>query len=105
MTGRGELDETRITGRLPNLDIEITHRRLPGEDAEQLLIAMRATPSFEAFGHFLEGSRPMLAMMLAANPFLAAWTQMARAIWGPFLPPGFLPGAPPRTPPGDNKTT
>lgn len=90
MTGR-ELDETRISGRLPHLDIEITHRRLPGEEAEQLLIAMRATPSFAAFGQVLEAGRPMLAMMLAANPFLAAWMRMARAAWGPFLPPGILP--------------
>jgi hypothetical protein len=85
MTGR-ELDETRISGRLPNLDIEITHRRLPGEEAEQLLIAMRATPSFEAFGRFLEAGRPMMAMMLAANPFLAAWMRMMEAAWGPLLP-------------------
>lgn len=90
MTAR-EPDETRIHGRLPNLDIEITHRRLPGEEAEQLLIAMRATPSFEAFGRFLEAGRPMMAMMLAANPFLASWTRMIEAAWGPFLPPSLRP--------------
>jgi hypothetical protein len=92
VTGR-ELDETRIRGRLPNLDIEITHRRLAGEEAEQLLIAMRATPSFEAFGHFLEAGRPMLTMMLAANPFFAAWLRMLQATWGPFLPPSARPPA------------
>jgi hypothetical protein len=91
MTGRA-LDETRLSGRLPALDIEITHRRLPGEEAEQLLIAMRATPSFEAFGRFLEAGRPMLAMMLAANPFVAAWMRMMEAAWGPLLPPALRPG-------------
>jgi hypothetical protein len=100
MTGR-ELDETRISGRLPHLDIEITHRRLPGEEAEQLLIAMRATPSFAAFGQVLEAGRPMLATMLAANPFFAAWMRMAQAVWGPFLPSGILPEEPDRLPDGD----
>jgi hypothetical protein len=40
------MDETRITGRLPGLDIEIAHRTEP--EAEILAISLRATPSFEA---------------------------------------------------------
>ena len=46
--------ETRATARLPGLDIEILHRRSPDGDAEQISINLRATPSFEAFGGFLE---------------------------------------------------
>ena len=55
---------TGATARLPGLEVEIIHRRLPGADAEQLSINLQAVPSFEAFGQFLQ----------AANPF-AFWAQ------------------------------
>ena len=45
-----EVDATTATAHLPGLDIEIVHRRLPDGDAEQILISLQATPSFEAFG-------------------------------------------------------
>jgi hypothetical protein len=51
-------DETRATARLPGLDIEIVHRRSPEGDAEQISINLRAVPSFEAFGRFLETANP-----------------------------------------------
>jgi hypothetical protein len=72
-------DETRVTGRLPNLDIEVTHRR--EADSEHIMIALRATPSIEAFGRFLE-LNPMLPF-LAMNPFFAAMQRF----WAPFLSP------------------
>jgi hypothetical protein len=56
---------TRATARLPGLEVEIIHRRLPGADAEQLSINLQAVPSFEAFGQFLQ----------AANPF-AFWLRL-----------------------------
>lgn len=65
---------TRATARLPGLEIEIIHRRLPGADAEQLSINLQAVPSFEAFGQFLQ----------AANPF-AFWAQAAKLVWFPWL--------------------
>ena len=65
---------TRATARLPGLEVEIIHRRLPGADAEQLSINMQAVPSFEAFGQFLQ----------AANPF-AFWAQAAKLVWFPWL--------------------
>jgi len=64
---------TRATARLPGLEIEIVHRR-PDDRAEQISINLQATPSFEAFGRFLE----------AANPF-AFWLQAVQMAWQPWL--------------------
>src|SRR5690606_32411681 len=46
---RAVMDETRATAQLPSLDVEILHRRLPEEQAEQLAISLKATPSFGEF--------------------------------------------------------
>src|SRR5215208_2091397 len=46
-----EYDETRATARLPNLDIEILHRRPWEGNEERLMVTLRAVPSFEALGH------------------------------------------------------
>jgi hypothetical protein len=73
-THESDVDATRATARLPGLDIEIVHRRLPEDDAEQISINLTATPSFEAFGAFLE----------AANPF-AFWAEAMRLAWFPWL--------------------
>ena len=69
-----DFDETRATGRLPNLDIEIVHRRARHEDAEQISISLRATPSLAAFAQFLESANPMLM-----------WMRMMRLAWSPWL--------------------
>jgi hypothetical protein len=76
------MDETRATARLPHLDIEIRHRRLPDEQAEQLAIRLEATPSFEAFAEFLErqGQWPWLALRA-----WLLWAQWAHAAWQPWL--------------------
>jgi len=44
-----EYDETRATARLPNLDIEILHRRPWEGNEEHLMVTLRALPSFEAW--------------------------------------------------------
>jgi hypothetical protein len=69
-----EDNTTRATARLPGLDIEIIHRRSLNADAEQISINLQATPSFEAFGRFLE----------TANPF-ALWAQAVQMAWLPWL--------------------
>jgi hypothetical protein len=69
-----EDNTTRATARLPGLDIEIIHRRSHNDEAEQLSINLRAMPSFEAFGRFLE----------TANP-LAFWAQAVQMAWLPWL--------------------
>jgi hypothetical protein len=76
------MDETRAVAHLPSLDIEILHRELTDEDAEQLLIRLRARPSFEALAHWLDAPGP--ASWLALNPFIA-WQQAALALWAPWL--------------------
>ena len=73
MSGQhSEDDTTRATARLPGLDIEIVHRRVPG--AEQISLHLQALPSFEAFGRFLDN----------ANPF-AMWAEAAQLMWLPWL--------------------
>lgn len=67
---RGDLEETRATARLPGLDIDIVHRRLPGGEAEQLAITLQAMPSFESLGRLL----------VLANPFVF-WSEVARLVW------------------------
>jgi hypothetical protein len=77
------MDETHAVAHLPNLDIEILHRQLPEECAEQLLISLHARPSFEAFGRWLDAAGAA-SPCLALNPFLA-WQQAALALWAPWL--------------------
>ena len=66
--------ETRAVARLPNLDIEIRHRRPVDDDGELILISLRATPSFEAFGRFLDASTP-----------LVFWMRLMQMAWSPWL--------------------
>jgi hypothetical protein len=83
------MEETTALARLPNLDIEIRHRRMPEEGGESLSISLRATPSFRAMGDYLDAYGPQLF-----NPF-AFWLtafQAAQTFWAPFLPmTRFLP--------------
>ena len=65
-----EIDATRASAHLPGLDIDIIHRQSPNGDWEQISINLRATPSFESFGHFAE----------VADPF-TLWAQAARMMW------------------------
>jgi hypothetical protein len=69
-----EDNTTRATARLPGLDIEIIHRRSLNDEAGQISINLRAMPSFEAFGRFLE----------TANPF-SLWAQAVQMAWLPWL--------------------
>jgi hypothetical protein len=65
-----QLDETRATAHLPNLAIEIRHRRLPEEGAELLAISLKATPDFEQALGLLDPAR-LMALWLGLNPWLA----------------------------------
>ena len=77
------MDETRAVARLPHLDLEIVHRRLPEQQAEQLAISLRASPSFDAFERHLEAQTPFWPW-LALNPFLL-WQHMLLQAWRPWL--------------------
>ena len=73
-----DYDETRVIARLPRLDIEILHRRPWQGDEEQMVITVRAVPSFGAFARFWE----------AANP-LVFWARLMQVAWSPWI--GALP--------------
>ena len=88
-----EDNTTRATARLPGLAIEIVHRKPPDGGAEQISINLQATPSFEAFGRFVE----------AANPFLF-WAQAAQIAWLPWIEAARTLTAPWGTPVGSRKS-
>lgn len=62
-------EDTRVTGRLPGLEIEVRHRNDPAEGAEYLAVTLKATPSLDAVSLWLDPYR----MALAMNPWLAVW--------------------------------
>jgi hypothetical protein len=75
------LDETRAVARLPHLDVAITHRRMPEENAELLEISLRAVPNFDAAATLLDPFRltdpaRLLATWATFNPWLA-WLKLA----------------------------
>jgi len=86
------MDETKAVARLPNLDIEIHHRRASDEGAEYLSISLRATPSFRAMAEHLDAHALQLF-----NPMMFWLTafQAAQEFWAPFLPVArYLPAPP-----------
>ena len=74
------MDETRAVARLPHLDVEIVHRRLADQEAEQLAISLRATPSFDAFQRHLEAHAPFWPWLV---PGLAAHAAAGMAVVAP----------------------
>jgi hypothetical protein len=80
------LDETRAVARLPHLDVEIHHRRLPEENAELLTISLRAVPNLDAAAALLDPFRltdpaRLLRAWATFNPWLA-WLQLAQPAAG-----------------------
>ena len=67
-------DVTRATARLPGLQIDIRHRRLPDGEGERMSINLQAVPSFEAFSQAVE----------TANPF-TLWAQAVQMMWLPWF--------------------
>jgi hypothetical protein len=76
------MDEIQAVAHLPNLAIEIHHRRAPEEAAEYLSISLRATPSFHAMAEHLDAHALQLF-----NPMMFWLTafQAAQEFWAPFL--------------------
>lgn len=77
------MDELRAVAELPHLNVEITRRRAAADDADELLISVRAAPSFSAVGDYLRG--PAMWPMLAMTPVLFWQQAMAQALM-PWLP-------------------
>lgn len=92
-----EIDTTRASAHLPNVDIEIVHRRAPDSDCEQILISMQAVPSFDAFGRFLKGANPF---SLWAESTRLAWLFWADAARLAMLPLSLITSLPPPSPKG-----
>ena len=65
-------DDTRATAKLPNLEIEIWHRKAPDEGAEYLSLTLRATPDLDTAIAWLDPVRMMQAWA-SLNPWLAMW--------------------------------
>ncbi|MEM7058347.1 MAG: hypothetical protein AAF557_12210 [Pseudomonadota bacterium] len=89
------MDDTKITAKLPHLDVEMTRTEPSDGQPEVITLKMTATPSLEAFSDHLSklpmmgpfGSPEMLApwMSPATNPVMA-WANMIQTAWAPFLP-------------------
>jgi len=77
------MDETRAVAELPQLNIEVVRRRARAADADELLISLRAAPSFEAVGDYLRGPAVWPWLMMA--PVLI-WQQAMRQALTPWLP-------------------
>ena len=89
------MTETKMNAALPNLDVEILHRRLPDQNAEVMTISLKATPSFEAVTGLLPpllsaqfGSLPAMQPMMQPMMLWARWTE---AMWRPWLQLAGLP--------------
>jgi hypothetical protein len=73
-----QVDEIKAVAHLPNLDVEIAHRRYV--DGEMLAISLRATPSFAAVSRWLKTANPLLFW---ANAVEAAWAPWLKALAAP----------------------
>ena len=78
------MDETKLTARLPNLEVEIIRREDAAANAEMLTLNFRAVPSFEAFGRYLLGPVSAAKPLAEAGP-LGLWFDLWRQAWTPWL--------------------
>jgi hypothetical protein len=88
-----EPEAVTATAHLPGLDIEIVHRRAPDEDVEQISVTLKAVPSFEAFGPYLEAANPFAVWAQAMQLAWLPWLKAARAVSLPYVTPLPKPGA------------
>ncbi|GAB2900911.1 hypothetical protein GCM10027093_42020 [Paraburkholderia jirisanensis] len=76
--------QTKLTAHLPTVDVEITRRDLPEQNAQAVTIHITATPSFDAAANWL--MQPQWFMPLSMFPApLMMWADMMR-VWQPWLP-------------------
>lgn len=74
------MDQTIITGNLPNMTVEISHRSDPEAGAELMTIHLRATPDFQS-------ALPLLGGLSHLSPLFAPmtlWTEMLEAWAAPW---------------------
>jgi hypothetical protein len=76
------MEPTKITARLPGVDVEISKQAFPERNAETMSIHITATPSFEAASRWL-----LAAALFPLAPAWFAWAGLFQA-WRPVDPPG-----------------
>ncbi|MEK0082623.1 hypothetical protein [Benzoatithermus flavus] len=79
------VDETRAVAKLPHVDIEIRHRKVPEEGAEYLSISLKASPDLDSVAAFLDPFRladpgRLFAAWASFNPWLSLANPFA--FWG-----------------------
>lgn len=101
------MDETKLTGALPNMTVEITHGTADDGSAEHLTIHLTATPNLQSalplFGGLLQlplmmgggmmgaGQSPFAFWAQATQALMAPWTNLAQASpWTALLTDGIL---------------
>ena len=80
----GDPDETGAYARLPGLDLAVLHRGALGMDGAQVVVALRAVPSFAALGRPLGAADPLLL-----------WMRLTQAVWASWLGCLAVASAPP----------
>jgi len=81
-----DFNETKAVAHLPNVDIEIYHRR-PWQGNEELLtITLRAVPSFDAFLRTVEAVNPLLFWMRAIETAWAPFFALGETVTAAQLP-------------------
>lgn len=78
------MNERTFTLHLPSLDIEIGTRSLPKENAEALMIRLKATPSFDHVARWLMLPHHTPFQGLAGDPF-SFWAGLVQSFWEPWL--------------------
>lgn len=78
------MDETKLTGALPNMTVEITHGTSDDGSAEHLTIHLTATPNLQSALPLFGGLLQLPFMMGAAQSPFAAWTQVTQALMAPW---------------------
>lgn len=78
------MEETKVTGALPNVNVEITHRQAPDGSAEFLTINLTATPDFRAALPLMGNFAQMPLMLGALQSPLHLWAQAAQAMMAPW---------------------
>jgi hypothetical protein len=82
------MDEFRARARLPHLDVEIRHRRLPEDEGEEIQLSLRASPSLEIATRSL---MPAAWAWLALSPYVAWQRAMQAWLLAPLRAPLGLP--------------
>lgn len=78
------MDETKITGALPNMTVEITHGTADDGSAEHLTIHVKATPNLQSTLPLFGGLMQLPLMMGAVPSPLAAWAQATQTLMAPW---------------------